>query len=86
LFNNHYYTIIALGDYKSVEKFAKNIFKQRHFLSFIIKMGKKKCELFKQKGHPTAITIPNSITRIGAMAFLDCTSLTSITIPIFRCI
>jgi hypothetical protein len=29
----------------------------------------------------TSITIPNSVTSIGNMAFADCTGLTSITIP-----
>ena len=38
-------------------------------------------DAFKDCTHLTSITIPNSVTSIGATAFWNCTKLTSITIP-----
>ena len=37
--------------------------------------------LVKYHGRGTHVLIPNSVTKIGDMAFLSCTSLTSVVIP-----
>lgn len=43
--------------------------------------NKSKTELIRCPSGKTSISIPDSVTKIGSLAFLDCESLTSIEIP-----